>query len=63
MLGKAVFVVLLVLMSGCAANNHQPDAAASAEARAENDRLKSEASALRKAVNEQQAVLESLKQH
>ncbi|PJA30891.1 MAG: hypothetical protein CO187_10965 [Zetaproteobacteria bacterium CG_4_9_14_3_um_filter_53_7] len=45
--------------SECAANDHQVSDAASAAAQAENSRLKAEAAALRKAVDEQRAVLDA----
>ena len=58
----ATLFLFLMLVSGCSANDHQASDATSAEAQAENSRLKTEAAALRKAVDGQQAVLETLQQ-
>jgi len=56
-----LLAAVLVLFAGCAMVDHQAEADAAA-AQAENDRLKSEAAALRGAVQEQRQELEALKQ-
>ncbi|GAV20504.1 hypothetical protein MMIC_P1471 [Mariprofundus micogutta] len=59
MFRTVILAACLALLSGCASNDNQVDPAA----RAENERLKAEAAALREAVVEQRATLESLKQN
>jgi len=55
-----LLAAILVLIAGCAFDDHQAELDAAAQA--ENDRLKSEAATLRDAVAEQKMALEALKQ-